>query len=193
MPSLSSEERQQLNDSLGELLADKYSFEHWKKLARAPGTEGFGRAEWKQYAEMGWLGIAIPEEHGGSGGGMTELGIVMAGLGRHIALEPMLATVVLGAAAIEKAGTPAQQALLSDIAAGKLLLAFCHSEPDAGYARDYVRTIARKTATGFVLDGAKGFALNAPSADTLIVTARVGSESGPVRFFLVPRAAAGMR
>ncbi|MGE3915659.1 MAG: acyl-CoA dehydrogenase family protein [Hyphomicrobiaceae bacterium] len=109
MPSLSSEERQQLNDSLQEMLADKYSFEQWKKLARAPGGEGFGRAEWKQFADMGWLGIAIPEENGGSGGGQTELGIVMAGVGRYILLEPFLGTVVLGASAIELAGTAKQR------------------------------------------------------------------------------------
>ena len=63
---------------------------------------------------------------------MTELGIVMAGAGRHMVLEPLLGTVVLGAGAIELAGTPAQrETLLPQIAAGKLLLAFCHSEPGA--------------------------------------------------------------
>ena len=61
MASLSSEERSQLHDSLIELLTDKYPFEHWKQLARAPGGEGFGRAEWKQFAEMGWLGVAVPD------------------------------------------------------------------------------------------------------------------------------------
>ena len=60
----------------------------------------------------------------------------MAAAGRFLLLEPLLGTIVLGAGAIERAGTPAQQALLGDIAAGKLLLAFCHAEPDAGFARD---------------------------------------------------------
>src|SRR5262245_15747750 len=110
MPSLSSDERQQLNDSLQELLADKYPFEHWKKIARAPGGEGLGRAEWKEFADMGWLGIALPEAAGGTAGGMTELGIVMAAAGRFILLEPLLGTVVLGASAIEKAGTAEQRA-----------------------------------------------------------------------------------
>ncbi len=192
MPSFSSEERQLLNDSLTEMLSDKYPFEHWKKLARAPNGEGFGRAEWKQYAEMGWLGIACPEAAGGSGGGMTELGIVMAGAGRFLVLEPLLATVVLGAGAIEKAGTPAQQKFLADMATGQLMLAFCHTEPGAGYARDYVRTIARKDGAGYVLDGEKGFALHAPAADLLVVSARIGSATGPVRLFLVPRTAAGV-
>ena len=147
MPSFSAEERQLLDDSLQSFLAENYSFERWKKLARGPEMEGFGRAEWAKYAELGWLGVALPEAAGGAGGGMTELGIVMAGAGRHIVLEPLLGTIVLGAGAIELAGTPAQrETLLPQIAAGKLLMAFCHAEPGAGYARDYVRAVARRTA-----------------------------------------------
>ena len=192
MPSFSSEERQLLNDSLVEFLADKYAFEHWKKLARGPDSEGFGRAEWAQYAEMGWLGVAMPESAGGAGGGATELGIVMAGAGRHLVLEPLLGTVVLGAAAIEQAGTPAQQTLLADIAAGKLILAFCHTEPGAGYARDYVQAVAKKDGAGYVLTGEKSFSLHAHAADQLVVSARLGSEKGPLRLFLVPRTAAGV-
>ena len=83
--------------------------------------KGFGRAEWARYAEQGWLGVALPESAGGAGGGATELGIVMAGAGRHIVLEPLLGTIVLGAGAIELAGTAAQrETLLPQIAAGKL-------------------------------------------------------------------------
>ena len=192
MPSLSSEERQQLHDSLLEMLADKYPFEHWKKIARAPGGEGFGRAEWKEFADMGWLGIALPEEAGGSAGGMTELGIVMAAAGRYILLEPFLGTVVLGAAAIEKAGTARQREALADIAAGKLILAFCHAEPGGGYARDWVKTVAARDGAGYALTGEKVFALGAHAADKLIVSARIGSETGPVGLFVIPRAAAGV-
>ncbi len=192
MPSLSSEERQQLHDSLLELLGDKYAFEHWKKIARAPGGEGFGRAEWQEFADMGWLGIALPEEAGGSAGGMTELGIVMAAVGRFILLEPFLGTVVLCAAAIEKAGTERQRRMLSDIAAGKLLLAFCHAEPGGGYAREWVKTVATRDGAGYSLTGEKGFAIGAHAADQLIVSARIGSEAGPVGLFVVPRAAAGV-
>jgi alkylation response protein AidB-like acyl-CoA dehydrogenase len=194
MPSLSTEERQLLHDSLNAFLAENYGFERWKKLARAPETEGFGRAEWARYAELGWLGVALPEKAGGTGGGMTELGIVMAGAGRHLVLEPLLGTIVLGAGAIELAGTPAQrEGLLPQIAAGKHLMAFCHAEPGSGYARDWVRAIASTDDSGFVIDGEKSFALGAHAADTLLVSARVGSEHGPVGLFLVPRAASGVR
>ena len=193
MPSFSSEERQLLNDSLVDFGTTEYSFEHWRKLNRVPDGEGFRRDEWMKYAELGWLGVALPESAGGAGGGMTELGIVMAGCGRFLLLEPFLATLVLGASAIELAGTPAQQSILEDVAAGKRLLAFCHTEPDSGYARSHVKAVARWSGSGYVLDGAKGFALHAHVADTLIVSARLGSDSGPVALFLVPRTAEGVR
>ncbi len=194
MPSLSTEERQLLHDSLNAFLAENYGFERWKKLARGPEMDGFGRAEWARYAELGWLGVALPEQAGGTGGGMTELGIVMAGAGRHLLLEPLLGTIVLGAGAIELAGSPAQRdRLLPQIAAGRHLMAFCHAEPGAGYARDWVRAVARPDGGGFVIEGEKGFALGAHAADTLVVSARIGSEQGPVGLFLVPRAADGVR
>ena len=194
MPSFGSEERQLLNDSVQELLSEMYSFEQWKKLARGQESEGFGKAAWAKYAEMGWLGGAIPESAGGAGGGQTELGIVMAGGGKFMVLEPLLGTIVLGAAAIEKAGTKAQQAkLLADIAAGKIMLAFAHAEAGAGYSRDHVRTIAKKDGSGYVIDGEKGFVLGAHAADQIVVTARIGSDKGPVGLFLVPRTADGVR
>jgi alkylation response protein AidB-like acyl-CoA dehydrogenase len=194
MPSFSREERQILDDTLRAFLAENYSFERWKALARGPEKEGFGRAEWASYAELGWLGVALPESVGGAGGGITELGIVMAGAGRHMVLEPLLGTIVLGAGAIDLVGTPTQrETLLPPIAAGTQLMAFCHTEPGAGYARDHVRATARVDGSGFVIDGEKAFALGAHAADTLVVSARLGSDSGPVGLFLVPRQAEGVR
>jgi alkylation response protein AidB-like acyl-CoA dehydrogenase len=194
MPSFSREERQILDDTVRAFLAENYSFERWKELARGQEKEGFGRAEWARYAELGWLGVALPESVGGAGGGMTELGIVMAGAGRHMVLEPLLGTIVLGAGAIDRVGTPTQrQVLLPQIAAGTQLMAFCHTEQGAGYARDHVRAVARVDGSGFVIDGEKAFALGAHAADTLVVSARIGSDRGPVCLFLVPRQAVGVR
>jgi alkylation response protein AidB-like acyl-CoA dehydrogenase len=193
MSSFSAEERQLLDDSLHAFFTENYSFEHWKKLARGPEMEGFGRTEWARYAELGWLGVALPESAGGAGGGMTELAIVMASAGYHLILEPLLGTIVLGAGAIEQGGTPAQRdKLLPQIAAGGVLLAFCHAEPGAGYARNWVHAIARRDGSSFIIDGEKTFALGAHAADMLVVSARIGSEMGPIGLFLIPRAAPGI-
>lgn len=192
MPAFSMEERQLLHESLHDFLGDRYTFEHFKKVARSPDADGFSRAEWSEYANLGWLGVALPESASGSGGGLTELGIVMAAAGHFLLLEPFLGTVVLGAGAIEAAGTADQNAMLADIASGNTILAFCHAEPGAGFSRDHVKTIARQEGGSFVIDGEKGFALHAHGADTLVVSARLGSETGPVVLFLVPRDADGV-
>lgn len=192
MPSFSTEERELLQASLEGFFTEKYGFERWRELAR--GSErGFGLDTWNDYANLGWLGIAMPETAGGAGGGLTELAIVMAASGRYLALEPLLATIVLGAGAIELAGSEEQRdTLLPQIAAGKKLIAFCHTEPNAGYARRLVQSIARRTPEGFVIDAEKGFALGAHTADMLIVSARLETQTGPVALFLVPRVADGM-
>ncbi len=145
MTHFSADERQLLDESLQGFLSGNYSFERWQKRAGAAG----GEDEWRQFADLGWLGVAIPEAFGGSGGGMTELAIVMAAAGRHMVLESLIGTIVLGAAAIEMAGSDAQKAeFLPKIAAGHLRLAFCHAEPDAGYARDHVEAIAHTVTEG---------------------------------------------
>lgn len=192
MASFSSDERQLLHDSLHDFLGDRYTFEHQLKLARSTDGPGFGREEWAQYAEMGWLGVALPESAGGADGGMTELGIVLAAGGHFLVLEPLLGTLVMGAGAIAGAGTQRQIERLEAVAAGREIVVLCHTEPDAGYARDYVKAVARRNGDGYVLDGDKGFVLHAHVADTLIVSARIGNEEGPVGLFLVSPAAAGV-
>lgn len=192
MPSFTSDERQLLHDSLQDYFASKYSFEHFRALAATPDGDGFDRRAWADYAELGWLGVAVPEDAGGSAGGITELAIVMAAAGRALALEPFLATVVLSACAIELAGTPEQREVLSEIVSGGKIMAFCHGEPDAGFARDHVTTIARPAGDGFILNGRKSFALHAHAAEDLIVSARIGSETGPLALFVIPATTNGV-
>lgn len=192
MPGFDSDERKLLDQSLQDYFTDNYDFEAFKKHMRSDDGPGFNAQAWQQYAEQGWLGVALPESAGGIGGGLTELAIVLAAAGRHLALEPFNATLVTGATAIEKAGSAEQQALLGEVVAGSLMLAFCHAEPQSGYARDHVTTIATPEGDGYSINGAKGFALHAHVADHLIVTARVGDAAGSVQMFLVPREAEGV-
>lgn len=189
MPAFSTEERQLLHDSATDFFADRYGPDRALALARA---DGFGRAEWADYAALGWLGLMMPEALDGADGGLTEAAILFAAAGRGLSQEPLIPTMVLGAGALARIGGPAQAALLKDVAAGARVLAFMHAEPDAGYARDHVRAVAARTDAGWALSGAKRFALGAQDADALLVSARIGGADGPVGLFVVPADAAGV-
>ena len=102
----------------------------------------------------------------------VETMIVMEAFGRALALEPYLATVVLGGGLLRRGGSDAQQQArsLPQIAAGELLLAFAHAERQSRYDLADVATTAQTDGGGWVLDGAKGVVLHGDSADKLIVT-----------------------
>src|SRR5438105_11361606 len=122
-----TEEQRLLQDSVDRLLADHYTFEKRKTYLAEP--EGWSRSLWAQYAELGLLGLPFAEDYGGFGGGPIEVMLVMEALGRVLALEPYLATVVLGGTALRLAGNEEQKsAILTQIAEGGMILAFAHGE-----------------------------------------------------------------
>src|SRR3954462_13922092 len=90
-----NEERQQLRDMLARFIRKDYSFE--ARRAIVASGRGFSDATWREFANLGLLGIGIPEEHGGMGGSAIDTGIVMEALGTGLVVEPYLTTVVLGA------------------------------------------------------------------------------------------------
>ncbi|HXW26371.1 MAG TPA: acyl-CoA dehydrogenase family protein [Xanthobacteraceae bacterium] len=167
-----TEEQRLLKDSVGRLLADRYGFEQRKAYMTEPN--GFGQAPWRQYAELGLLGLPFEEAHGGSGGGPVETMIVAEAFGRALALEPYLATVVLAGGLLRHGGSAEQRkAVLPKVADGSLLLAFAHSERQARYDLSDVATAAKRDGAGFILDGQKSVVLAGNAADQLIVSARV--------------------
>src|SRR4051812_20444297 len=170
-----TEEQRLLSDSVDRLLADTYTFE--KRRGYLAEAEGWSRALWAQYAELGLLGLPFAEEHGGFGGGGIEIMLTMEAFGRTLALEPYLATVVLAGTALRLAGSDAQQAaLLPQVAEGKLVLAFAHSERQARYDLSDVLTTAKPKAAGWVINGAKSVVVHGDCADKLIVSARTSGE-----------------
>jgi pimeloyl-CoA dehydrogenase small subunit len=168
-----SDEQRMLQDSVQRLLAEHCSFEQRQALISGPADAG--AALWRQFAELGLLGLPFAETDGGFGGGAVDTLIVMQALGRALAPVPYLATVVLCGGLLRAAASPAQRAsLVPAIAAGELTLAFAHSETQARYDLADVRTTARRGGDGWVLNGEKRFVLAGDSADRLIVSARVG-------------------
>src|SRR5436189_5317658 len=125
-----TEEQRLLSDSVDRLLADTYTFEKRKGYLAEP--EGWSRALWSQYAELGLLGLPFAEEHGGFGGGGIETMLVTQAFGRVLALEPYLASIVLSGTALRPAGNKAQEsALLPQIPEGGSVTAFAHGERQA--------------------------------------------------------------
>ncbi len=141
---------------------------------------------------MGWLGLAIPESLGGLGGGMTALAVLMQASGRGLLTTPLLATLVLGAGAIELAGDDSQrQAFLPAVAAGELMLALAHQEPASGHDLHSVACVAESGDGGYRLSGKKRLVLHAASAHQLVVSARLGA-AGPISLFMVPADSEGL-
>ena len=189
-----TDEQRLLKDSVDRLIADQYQFEQRKKYLAQP--DGWSREAWQQFAELGLLGLPFAEQFGGFGGGPVETMIVMEAFGRGLVLEPYFATVILGGGLLRHAATQAQQqALIPEIAQGKLKLAFAHVERQSRYDLADVATTARRDGAAWVLDGAKSVVLHGDCADRLLVTARIAGDRrdrAGIGLFLVDPSASGV-
>jgi pimeloyl-CoA dehydrogenase small subunit len=189
-----TEEQQLLRRSVERLFADHYPFEARRRYAQEP--RGWSLGMWTRYAELGLLGLPFDEEHGGSGGGAVETMIVMEAIGRALALEPYLATVVLAGGLLRLGGSAAlRAALIPRIAAGELSLAFAHAERQSRYDLADVAATARRDGSGYRLDGAKTLVLHGDSAEKFIVSARLSGgrrERDGIGLFLLDAGAHGV-
>jgi pimeloyl-CoA dehydrogenase small subunit len=189
-----SEEQRLLKDSVERLVTQRYDFEARKKYMGE--ADGWSRALWKQYVDLGLTALPFAEEHGGIGGGPVETMIVMEAFGRALALEPYFATVVLAGSFLARGGSEAARTdLLPKVAAGETLLAFAHIERQARYDLADVATTAKKDGAGYLLDGAKSLSVHGDVADRLIVSARVSGEQrakNGIGLFLVDAKAPGV-
>jgi pimeloyl-CoA dehydrogenase small subunit len=189
-----TDEQRLLKDSVDRLIADRYAFESRARYQREP--DGWSRAVWAQYAELGLLGLPFAEAQGGFGGGAVETMLVMEAFGRGLILEPYLATVVLGGGLLRHAASAEQcAALIPPVVAGTMTLAFAHVERHSRYDLADVATTARRDGDGWLLDGAKSVVLHGDAADRLIVTARTAGgqrDRAGIGLFIVDAGADGV-
>jgi pimeloyl-CoA dehydrogenase small subunit len=189
-----SEDQRLLQDSLQKLLKDKYGFENRKGYMKS--ETGWSRDLWAAYAELGLLGMPFAEADGGLGYGAVETMIVMEQFGRALALEPFVSTVVMGGGFLRHGASAEQRAaMVPQIAEGRLLLAFAHTEPQSRFDLHDVATTAKKDGAGWILDGRKGVVLHGDTADHLVVTARLSGQRRDregIGVFLVPATAQGV-
>jgi len=187
-----TEEQSMLRDSARGLISDKAPVSHLRHLRDSKDATGFSRELWKSFAEMGFSGLLVPEEFGGSGLGCVEAGVVMEEIGRALMPSPFLATAVVAASALSRGGSAAQKSeYLPKISAGELLAALA---VDEGTKHRPLRTglKAVRSGNGFKLAGSKAFVVDGHVADLLIVAARsagaAGESSGITLFLVDPKA-----
>src|SRR4051812_50065022 len=100
-----SEEQSMLRDSARSLIGDKAPVSHLRHLRDSKDATGFSRELWKTFAEMGFSGLLVPEEFGGSGLGCVEAGGVLEGSGRNLMASPVLSTPLPPCSALSRGGT----------------------------------------------------------------------------------------
>ncbi|WVX50061.1 Caffeyl-CoA reductase-Etf complex subunit CarC [Roseobacter fucihabitans] len=188
-----TQERQMLQDSLRRFLRERYGTGVRNEILA--GDAGMSPQIWQELADLGVIGALFDDSIGGFGGGGFDLAVVFEELGRVGVVEPFLDTGVLAGGLIADVGDAAQKAMIADVIAGRMHLAFAHGEPASRYDLNRVETTAKAQSGQIVLSGRKAVVVNAEAADMLIVSAR---ESGAVydqvgiSLFVVPRETAGV-
>ena len=157
---------------------------------------GFTDALWLKMAEMGWMGMTIPEKYNGIGLGMTDLCIILEEMGRVVLPGPYFSTVMLAVEILMAAGNESQkEAYLSRIALGEMRGTLAMLEPDGGSGPRYIHMEAKPDNGGYILNGTKIFVPDAHVADFIVVVARTGAGDDPtegITLFLVDTEAPGV-
>ncbi len=188
-----NDEQKMVKESAEGFFAENAPVSQMRKLRDTADADGFDRGLWAKMAEMGFTGVAIPEQFGGAGLGMVAAGLIQEAMGRNLSLSPFLSSAILSATAIATGGSEDQkQALLPKIASGELIVALAADEKSR-HQPDAVSTRAEPAGNGFKLSGAKPFVLDGHVADKLIVAARTSGEdkdvSGITLFLVDPKSA----
>ena len=195
MDFLETSEQQLLRESVGKIAAD-FGHDYFLRQSRADGR---ATELWRALGEAGFMGVNLPEEHGGSGQGILELAMVA----EEVAAQgcPLLLMVVSPAICggiIARYGSAEQrERWLPTLADGTSLLAFAITEPDAGSNSHNLSTTARRDGDGWVLNGRKYYISGVDEAEAILVVARTGVDEttgrGRLSLFLVDTDAAGLQ
>lgn len=168
-----------------------YSFEHRRTIVNA--SPGYDVEAWKQFADLGWLAINVPEDCEGLGGSHADLLVLSQALAPALIVEPWSTTAVIATELIKKLGSTHQRdACLPPIAAGSARWAVAWMEPSSRYGIRRIGTTARRTKTGWTLSGTKIPVQYLPLADHILVSARVLDEQEKIGLFVVEPAATGV-
>ncbi len=173
-----SEEEQFLKDTAKNFAEERSPISHFRSLRDNNDPKLWDKDIWSEMVKLGWPGILIPEEFGGSNFGVTGIGVILQECAKTLTPSPLFATGVLGAYAISEFGDDDQKNnYLPKIVNGEITTALAvdetsHHDPSA------TELIAKKNNSGFTLSGKKIFVIDGASADLLIVLARTSGSKG---------------
>jgi len=186
-----TEDQVALRDAVQRWVEKGFSFERRHALAKAGGAT---RAVYRELAELGLTGLAVPAEHGGMGFGAVEAMVVMEELGRGLVNAPYAAAALVTPALLVQGDTAVQAAWLPRIADGSALVIPALQERGARYRLDAATTTAAPHGDAWLISGHKSLVPAGDEADAFIVPARVGPHAvAPIGVFLVERARCAVR
>jgi alkylation response protein AidB-like acyl-CoA dehydrogenase len=173
-------EQQALRESVQRFCEREYQFDARRKLLSS--SEGFARAHWATFVELGWLGAGLAEEVGGYGGSPIESALILEQMAKALVLEPFLSCAIIASQAIiAQASQEQRDRLIGSIIGGEIIAALAHDEPGSRGLDVLVETVARRQGNSIHLTGQKSFVLGGPSADLLLVSARSAASDGSLR------------
>lgn len=179
------EMQQLIVDTARRLVTDQTGLEQWRGRREIAG--GVDAGLWSAMTELGWLGLAVPEDAGGLGGSMEDVALLMIELGKGIVTEPVVSTGILAAHILDRTLTGAARlAWLEQVSTGSVRIALAHTAPEAP---ELAPLTAIATPGGYRLEGHTFMGHDAPSADHLILLAHL---DGAPALFLVPATSAGI-
>lgn len=170
------EGQRMLADAVGRYLSRAYDFQSRQQSQAV--VRGHSPAHWAAFAELGLLGLTVPEDCSGMGFAACSSYVVMEAFGRHLVTEAYVSTAVLCVQLLVDGAMDAQRSrLLAEVAAGERILAFAHGEPQTDYTLHNVQTQAMPSVDGWRLSGRKTVVLQGPVADELLVSARTAGDA----------------
>ena len=173
-----NEEQQMLSDSAKDFAANRTPVNHFRSLRDNNDPLNWDKDVWKEMVNLGWAGILIPQEFGGSDFGLAGISVIMQEVGKTLTPSPLFATAVMGASAINTFGTQEQKAeYLPKIAAGNITTAIAIDE-ESHHAPFNSMAQAELAGDEWVLNGKKKFVVDGASADILIILARTSGIKG---------------
>ena len=173
-----TEEEQFLKDTAKNFAEERCPISHFRSLRDSNDSNLWDKDIWKEMTALGWPGILIPEEYGGSNFGITGISVILEECAKTLTPSPLFATGVLGAFSITNFGNDDQkQDYLPKISSGDLTTALAIDESSHHNPAD-TEMVAKKDGKKFVLNGKKTFVIDGASADLLIVLARTSGNKG---------------